>query len=312
MGAAFIFPGQGSQYVGMGLSLYDSFPEAKNIFDKADGILGFKITNICFKGPEETLKQTFITQPAIFVHSIAVTSVIGNRINAAAAAGHSLGEYTALVYAGALSFEDGLQLVILRGKLMQRAGEQNKGTMAAVIGLPRELVESICRETSINGVVQVANYNSPGQVVISGDINCVKKAMELSKSTGAKLVKELVVHGAFHSPLMESAKEELRTALDAAKFSRVKIPVYMNVNARSVTRNTETSEIRDLLYQQLTSSVRWEEIVGNMINDGINEFIELGPGKVLQGLVKRIDDKVKTSGFDTAEDLNKFTTEKYV
>jgi len=307
MSIGFVFPGQGSQYAGMGLSIYNTFPEAKEIFDKANAILGFKITNICFRGPEETLKQTFITQPAVFVHSIAVASVIKNRVKPVATAGHSLGEYTALVFAGALSFEDGLQLVILRGKLMQQAVEKNKGTMAAVIGLAAETVENICREASVNGVVQIANYNSPGQVVISGSVDCVRKAMEISKSSGAKLVKELVVHGAFHSPLMETAKEELRAALDAATFFRVRIPVYMNVNARPVTSDTEINEIKKLLYQQLTSSVRWEETGRNMINDGIDEFVEIGPGKVLQGLIKRISNKVKASGFDTAADINKIS-----
>lgn len=305
MSIGFVFPGQGSQYVGMGLSLYNSFPDAKNIFDKADRILGFKITEVCFKGPEETLKQTYITQPAIFVHSLAAASVINSNIKARAVAGHSLGEYTALVYAGALSFDDGLQLVILRGKLMQRAGEQNKGTMAAIIGIAPDLIENICKEASINGVVQVANYNSPGQVVISGDVNCVKKAMELSKTKGARLVKELTVHGAFHSPLMSSAKEELKAALDASNISRLKNPVYMNVSAKPVNQNTDKSVIKNLLYNQLTSAVRWEEIVRNMIKDSINQFIEIGPGKVLQGLIKRIDSGVKTYGFDEADDLNK-------
>jgi [acyl-carrier-protein] S-malonyltransferase len=289
----------------MGKSLYDSSAEARQVFDKADEILGFRITELCFRGPEETLKQTYITQPAIFVHSLAAASAIGNGRKADAAAGHSLGEYTALVYAGALSFEDGIQLVILRGKLMQRAGEQSKGTMAAVIGLSAESIQEICGDASASGTVQVANYNSPGQIVISGDTAGVKKAMELSKTKGAKLVKELVVHGAFHSPLMESAKEELKAALDAAKFSHVKIPVYMNVNAGAVTADIDVSEIKNLLSLQLTSPVRWEEIVRNMINDGINEFIELGPGKVLQGLIKRIDNNVKISGLDSSEDVNK-------
>lgn len=300
MTTAFVFPGQGSQYVGMGSSIYRKFPQAKRIFDRADEILGFKITDVCFNGPEENLKQTYITQPAIFVHSMAAASVIGERLKPAAAAGHSLGEYSALVYAGALSFEDGLQLVILRGKLMQRAGEQSKGTMAAIIGLVPDVLEKICAESSKDGVVQIANYNSPGQIVISGDVACVKEAMKLSKERGAKLVKELVVHGAFHSPLMASAKDELKVALDSAKFSNARIPVYMNVNAQPVS---SIEQIRNLLYLQLTSPVRWEEIIRNMIHDGCDEFIELGPGKVLQGLIKRIKPDAKLSGIDTDGDL---------
>lgn len=304
MSIAFIYPGQGSQYVGMGKDLFEQFPQIKELYEKANITLGFELTKVCFEGPEEELKQTFVTQPAIFTHSIAVTALIEGKFAPSFAAGHSLGEYTALVTAGALSFEDGLRLVKLRGDEMQKAGTANKGTMAAVIGLDTKLIEEACSEASSSGIVQVANINSPGQVVISGSIEGVKQAMVLAKQKGAKMVKELVVHGAFHSPLMEPAKIELKKALDDTEFSKVKIPVYRNVDAKPITPDTDVSEIRDSLFRQLTSSVRWEESVLNMTADGAAEFIELGPGKVLQGLVKRISPGVTIRGFDKAADIN--------
>jgi len=303
MGIAFVYPGQGSQYVGMGKDLYESFTEVMEIYEKAEQTLGFEFRRICFEGPEDDLKQTFVTQPAIFVHSLALTELVSKKLTASFTAGHSLGEYTAFVYAGALSFEDGLKLVKLRGELMQKAGELNKGTMAAVVGLSTSAVEEICREASSQGVVQIANYNSPGQIVISGSVQGVKKAMELAKSSKAKIVKELVVHGAFHSPLMEPAMIELKKALDETEFHAVRIPVYKNVDATPVTSLDNPDQIRDSLYRQLTSSVMWEQSVANMVKDGASEFIELGPGKVLQGLVKRINHEVKIRGFDKKEDL---------
>jgi [acyl-carrier-protein] S-malonyltransferase len=209
-----------------------------------------------------------------------------------------------LIKAGALSFEDGLKLVKLRGELMQRAGEQSKGTMAAIIGLDNSKIEEACQEASAKGIVQVANYNSPGQIVISGSVEGVKEAMVLCKQKGAKLVKELVVHGAFHSPLMESAKEDFRDALESTEFNKLKIPVYTNVTAKPINSQTSPEQIREGLYTQLTSPVRWDQSIGNMIQDGANEFIELGPGKVLQGLIKRINVSVAIKGVDKAEDVN--------
>lgn len=304
MKTAFVYPGQGAQYVGMARDLYESNNEIKEIYQKANEILGFELTTVSFNGPEEKLKQTFITQPAIFTHSISLTKIVQKKLTPSCAAGHSLGEYSALVCAGALSFEEGLKLVKLRGELMQKAGEEYKGTMAAVMGIAPEVLEEICREASAAGIVQVANYNSPGQIVISGSVEGVKKAMELAKAQKAKLVKELVVHGAFHSPLMEPAKEKFKSALDEAPISNVKIPVYANVTAMPVLPDTPVSEIKNLLYNQLTSSVRWEQSVVNMINDGVNDFVELGPGKVLHGLIKRINPNAASRGFDKAEDLN--------
>lgn len=304
MKTAFVYPGQGAQYVGMAKELYESNEEIKEIYLKANEILGFELTAVSFTGPEEKLKQTFITQPAIFTHSISLTKIVQKKLTPLYAAGHSLGEYSALVCAGALTFEDGLKLVKLRGELMQKAGEEQKGTMAAVMGLAPEKLEEICKEASSAGIVQVANFNSPGQIVISGSVEGVKKAMELAKANKAKLVKELVVHGAFHSPLMEPAKEEFKSALDDAPVLNVKIPVYANVTAMPVMPDTSVDEIKNLLYNQLTSSVRWEQSVVNMINDGADEFVELGPGKVLQGLIKRINPNVAVRGFDKAEDLN--------
>jgi [acyl-carrier-protein] S-malonyltransferase len=304
MNKAFVYPGQGAQYVGMGKDLFDLYPEVKDLYEKSNEILGFELSEVSFYGPEEKLKQTFITQPAIFTHSIALTILVGKKLTPRFAAGHSLGEYSALVCAGAMSFEEGLKLVKFRGELMQKAGEQQKGTMAAVMGLEPKILEEICKEASAAGIVQVANFNSPGQIVISGSVEGVRKAMEIAKANKAKLVKELVVHGAFHSPLMEPAKEEFKKALDNAPINNVRIPVYANVTAKPILPDTPIDTIKDLLYNQLTSSVRWEESVVNMISDGSSEFIELGPGKVLQGLIKRINGSVSVKGFDKAEDLD--------
>lgn len=296
---AFVFPGQGSQYVGMGKDLYDQSPEAKTLFEQADSVLGFSLSSVLFEGPEEELRQTKNTQPAIFLHSIVLSKLYkGER--AAMVAGHSLGEYSALVHAGALTFEDGLKLVRLRGELMQRAGIEQPGTMAAVVGLDPKAVEEVCGNASEAGVVQAANFNSPGQIVISGSVTGVRKAMELAKERGAKLVKELPVSGAFHSPLMESAREGLKAALDKIHIADAGIPVYANVTAKPVQR---AHEIRELLYQQLTRPVRWEETIVNMASNGATTFVEIGPGKVLQGLVKRINSSVAIKGVEKFSDI---------
>ncbi len=296
---AFVFPGQGSQYVGMGKDLAANSPEAARYFKEADEVLGFSLSRICFEGPEEELKQTKNTQPAIFLHSVVLSKLYSGH-RAAMAAGHSLGEYSALVYAGALSFRDGLKLVRLRGELMQQAGVEKAGTMAAVVGLDPATVDALCAEASAAGVVQSANFNSPGQIVISGSVGGVRKAMELAKAKGAKLVKELPVSGAFHSPLMESARTGLQQALNATEIRDASIPVYANVTAKPAQR---ASEIRELLFRQLTSPVRWEETVRNMAAAGAGIFIEVGPGKVLQGLVKRIEPAVETRGVDKFHDI---------
>ncbi len=297
---AYIFPGQGSQYVGMGKDLCEQFSEAKEYFDEADSVLGFSLSKICFEGPEEDLKQTKNTQPAIFLHSIALWSLL-KRTDASMVAGHSLGEYSALVAAEAILFADALKLVRLRGELMQKAGEENPGTMAAIVGLDANVVNEVTFKASEAGVVQAANFNSPGQIVISGSVVGVRKAMEIAKERGAKLVKELVVSGAFHSPLMQSAKVKLKEALDAVTINDAKIPVYANVTAKPVQR---ASEIRSLLFEQVTSPVRWEETVNNMATDGATTFIEIGPGKVLQGLVKRTAVNVEILGIDKASEVH--------
>ncbi|MBU0472653.1 MAG: ACP S-malonyltransferase [Bacteroidetes bacterium] len=293
---AFVFPGQGSQYVGMGKDLYNS---SKDFMDKANSILGFSLTDIMFDGPIDSLKETDITQPAIFLHSIAALNLIKN-IKPDMVAGHSLGEYSALVAAGAINFIDGLELVRTRGKAMLQAGIEQPGTMAAIIGLSPEIVDNICSEISKIDIVQSANFNSPGQVVISGSIKGVQDAMILAKEKGAKLVKELVVSGAFHSPLMALAKDKLLNKLNETTFNDAIIPVYTNVTAKPVV---DKNSISKLLYEQLSSPVRWEETIENMISDGAKTFYEIGPGKVLQGLIKRIDKNVDIFGIDNLSDL---------
>ena len=298
-GLAYIFPGQGSQYVGMGKDVVERFPSARQIFERADEILGFHLSKVCFEGPEDELRQTRNTQPAIFLHSMALASVLGNT-KAAMAAGHSLGEYSALVYAGAISFEDGLRLVRLRGELMQKAGVELPGTMAAIVGLDPASIENVCTEAEADGVVRPANFNSPGQIVISGSVPGVRKAMQLAKAAGAKLAKELPVSGAFHSPLMEPAREGLKSALETVTIRDAEFPVYANVTASAVTN---AGEIRRLLFEQLTKPVRWDETVVNMVAGGASRFVEIGPGKVLQGLVKRIVHTAEASGIDKASDI---------
>lgn len=299
---AFLFPGQGSQYVGMAKDLFDQSLEAKEMIKTADDALGINLSYIMFNGPEDQLKQTEYTQPAIFLHSVVLASII-RILSPAAAAGHSLGEYSALVTAGAIQFYDAVKLVRKRGRAMQQAGIDNPGTMAAVVGLDSAVVENLCSEASSVGIVQCANFNSPGQIVISGSIDGVKKGMELCKANGAKLVKELVVSGAFHSPLMHSAKEILFEALNSTPFYDVRFPVFANVTAKP---STDKNEIKNLLYEQVTSAVRWEETIRNMINSGIEKFFEIGPGKVLQGLVKRINPDVNCVGIDKFQDVEKY------
>ncbi len=296
---AFIFPGQGSQYVGMGKDFFESDADSQRLFARADEILGVPLSKICFDGPDEELKQTRNTQPAIFLHSMVVLNKL-QGVQADMAAGHSLGEYSALVAAKAISFEDGLSLVRLRGELMQKAGDEQKGTMAAIVGLMPEAVEAICKEASAAGIVQTANFNSPGQIVISGSVEGVRRGMELAKAAGAKLVKELVVSGAFHSPLMASARDGLRKKLDETTIADAAIPVYANVTAEPVTK---AEDIRDVLFRQLTSPVRWEESIIHMVRDSADSFWEIGPGKVLQGLAKRIAASATTMGYDKYPDI---------
>lgn len=298
---AFLFPGQGSQFVGMGKDLYETHAAVREIFDEAEAILDFPLKKLCFEGPEEELKQTQFTQPAIFTHSLAVERLLKARgITPAGVAGHSLGEYSALVSAGALSFGDGLRLVKIRGELMQHAGEKHPGTMAAVIGASPEAVEEACREAAAAGVVQPANFNCPGQIVISGSIPGVRRAMELVKEKGARMAKELVVSGAFHSPLMAEALSGLVAALEHVPLKDTEIPLYSNVEATPVTAK---NKIRELLKKQLLAPVQWEKIITNMIADGFGAFYEVGPGKVLQGLLKRIHREVTCHTMGTGAEI---------
>jgi len=283
---AFVFPGQGAQFSGMGKDLYESNPLAKQLFDKADEILGFKITEVMFEGTDEELRQTKVTQPAVFLHSVISALCMGDAFQPDMTAGHSLGEFSALVAAGALSFEDGLRLVSARAQAMQKACEAAPSTMAAIIALPDETIEQVCEEVSKPGdIVVPANYNCPGQVVISGNIDAVNAACEKLKAAGAKRALPLKVGGAFHSPLMQPAKDELEAAIQQTEFHAPKCPVYQNVDGAP---HTDPAEIKQNLIAQLTSPVRWTKEVQTMVADGATDFTECGPGKVLQGLVAKI------------------------
>ena len=291
---AFVFPGQGAQFSGMGKDLYESAPLAKELFEKANEILGYRITDIMFNGTDEDLRQTKVTQPAVFLHSVISALCMGEAFQPEMTAGHSLGEFSALVAAGALSFEDGLKLVYVRAMAMQKACEAAPSTMAAIIGLPNETIEKICHEIMDGGdVVVPANYNCNGQVVISGTMEGIQKACEALKAAGAKRALPLKVGGAFHSPLMQPAKEELAAAIEATEFQTPKCPVYQNVDALP---HTDPVEIKENLIAQLTSSVRWTQTVEHMIADGADDFTECGPGNVLQGLIGRIDKSANAHG----------------
>ena len=291
---AFVFPGQGAQFVGMGKDLYDNNQVAKELFEKANDILGYRITDIMFAGTDDELKQTKVTQPAVFLHSVISAVCLGDEFCPAMVAGHSLGEFSALVAAGALSFEDGLKLVYARAMAMQKACDMAPSTMAAIVGLPDEKIEEICAGISKEGhVVVAANYNCPGQLVISGNIEAVNEACEQLKAAGAKRALPLKVGGAFHSPLMQPAKDELQAAIESTEFSAPKCPVYQNVDGKP---HTAPEEIKANLIAQLTSGVRWTSCVQNMIADGADDFTECGPGKALQGMIGRIDKNVAAHG----------------
>jgi len=281
---AYIFPGQGAQFVGMGLDLYEKYPVAQELFEQANEILDFPITDIMFEGTAEGLRETKVTQPAIFLHSVILSKVLGDAFTPDMVAGHSLGEFSALVANGALLFEDGLRLVSQRAIAMQKACELKPGTMAAVLSLDDSIVEKICSE--INGIVVPANYNCPGQLVISGEVSAIEEACVKLKEAGARRALVLPVGGAFHSPLMEPAREELAAAIENTTFSNPVCPIYQNVNATTISN---AAEIQKNLIAQLTSPVRWTQSVQNMIADGATNFVEVGPGKVLQGLVKKVD-----------------------
>ena len=292
---AFVFPGQGAQFVGMGKDLYDNNELAKELFEKANEILGYRITDIMFSGTDDELKQTKVTQPAVFLHSVISALCMGDAFQPAMTAGHSLGEFSALVAAGALSFEDGLKLVYARAMAMQKACEAAPSTMAAIIALPFETIEQICEEVSKEGkgVVVPANYNCPGQLVISGNIEAINEACEKLKAAGAKRALPLKVGGAFHSPLMQPAKDELPAAIEATEIKEPKCPVYQNVDGKP---HTDPVEIKQNLIAQLTSSVRWAQSVENMIADGADDFTECGPGKALQGMIVKINREVSAHG----------------
>ena len=288
---AYVFPGQGAQFVGMGKDLYDNNPVAKEMFEKANEILGFRITDLMFEGTDEDLRQTKVTQPAIFLHSVILAKTMGEEFDPSMVAGHSLGEFSALVAAGALSFEDGLRLVSARAQAMQKACEINPSTMAAVLALPDEKVEEIC--AGVDGTVVCANYNCPGQLVISGEVEAIDAACAKLLEAGAKRALKLKVGGGFHSPCMEPARAELAEAIERTDFHTPAVPVYQNVDAKP---HTDPAEIKANLVAQLTAPVRWTQSVQNMVADGADEFIEVGPGKVLQGLVAKIARGVATSG----------------
>ncbi|WP_339753169.1 ACP S-malonyltransferase [uncultured Winogradskyella sp.] len=287
---AYIFPGQGAQFSEMGLDLYENSPLAQELFEKANDILGFHITDIMFEGSAEDLKETKVTQPAIFLHSVILAKTLGDTFKPDMVAGHSLGEFSALVAAGALTFEDGLKLVSQRARAMQKACEIQPSTMAAVLGLEDDIVEKICATTE--GIVVAANYNCPGQLVISGDVEAINRACEALKEEGARRALVLPVGGAFHSPLMEPAREELAAAIENTTFSKPNCPIYQNVTASAIT---DENEIKANLISQLTAPVRWTQSVQQMIADGASHFTEVGPGKVLQGLVRKINREAETA-----------------
>ena len=293
---AYVFPGQGAQFTGMGLDLYETSEDAQHMFEDANEILGFHITDIMFEGDADALKQTKVTQPAIFLHSVILAKTLGENFKPDMVAGHSLGEFSALVANGALTFEDGLKLVSQRAQAMQKACEIQPSTMAAVLGLDDDIVEKVCATTP--GIVVAANYNCPGQLVISGEIDAIEKACETLKEEGARRALVLPVGGAFHSPLMEPAREELANAIENTTFNKPNCPIYQNVTASAIT---DEGEIKSNLISQLTAPVRWTQSVQQMLEDGATEFIEVGPGKVLQGLVKKInrDTQVSSASIET-------------